>query len=201
MDGNRNLFWKLVKPEHLRARAFCRKLMGNREDGDDLYQDSLVTALTRFADLRDEALLKPWFYRIMVNGFKNRIRTPWWNRKAPLTSEIEETVGGADPTVRYAARRRLERAFRAVSAEERAMITLFELQGWSAAELARLYGKTEGNIKVRLSRARRKMRKALVKQSPSRRTRKTRETQKTHENVETFEGKDRICVATKPGEN
>jgi len=46
MAKDRDLFWKLVEPEHLRARAFCRKLTRNREDGDGLSQDALVWALT-----------------------------------------------------------------------------------------------------------------------------------------------------------
>lgn len=49
---NRDLFWKLAKPEHLKARGYCRKLMANRDDGDDLYQDALVRALASFGKLK-----------------------------------------------------------------------------------------------------------------------------------------------------
>ncbi len=199
MDGIRDLFWNLVEPEHLKARAFCRKLMGSREDGDDLYQDCLVIALTRFADLRDNNSFKPWLYRIIVNGFKNRVRTPWWKKRVDLTAEIEQAAAGdGDPTSQYSARRKLEIAFKAVTVEERVMVTLFELQGWTIAELARLYDKTEGNIKVRLSRARKKMRAAVTRTlAPRRRT-----TEKTrHKEAETLKAKDRICVATKHGES
>ena len=34
MIRNRDLFWRLTEPEHLRAGAFCRKLMSNRDAGD-----------------------------------------------------------------------------------------------------------------------------------------------------------------------
>ena len=188
MDGTNNLFWELVELEHDKARAFCRKLLGNREDGDDHYQDSLVTALTKFSDLRDKTAFKPWLYRIVVNSFHNRRRKPWWKRLASLTKDHEETMQGEDPTDRYAARRKLEYAFRVISPKDRALITLFEMDRWSIAEIAQLYEQKEGSVKVRLSRIRRKMREALInRQSPVRRESK--------ENSKTSEAS--ICVATK----
>jgi RNA polymerase sigma-70 factor (ECF subfamily) len=190
MDGQRNLFWKLTEPEHLRARAYCRKLMGNREDGDDLYQDVLVTALTRFGSLRDHSAFRAWLYRIVVNTFKNRLRQPWYRRLLPLTTEIEDRAGGDDPAEEHAARRTLRRAFRALTPAERALVTLFELEGWSIAELAKLYGASEGTIKVRLSRARRRMRAALIKHASFSADQMKSKTKMCE---------DEICVATKPG--
>lgn len=190
MDSNRNLFWKLTEPEHLRARAFCRKLMGNREDGDDLYQDCLVTALTRFESLRDRASYRPWLYRIMVNTYRNRVRPSRWKRFVTLTEETKNSTAGEDPTDGKTAKRNLERAFRAVSAEDRALVTLFELEGWSIVEIARMRGSSESAIKMRLSRARRKMREALIKFHSKARSGRSADT-KTSE--------DTLCVATKPG--
>ena len=161
MNRMRIQFWDLLEPEHPRARAFCRKLAGNRDDGDDLYQESLVCALTGIDSLREEKSFRPWLYRIIINQFRNRQRKPWWKKLIPLTSEIAETLGGENPVVVQAARRRLEVAFRALSPDERALVTLFELDGWSIAEIAGMTGRSEGSVKVRLSRARRKMREAL----------------------------------------
>ncbi|UCC44128.1 MAG: RNA polymerase sigma factor [Candidatus Zixiibacteriota bacterium] len=189
MNRNRELFWKLIKPEHVKVRAFCRKLMGSRDDGDDLYQDALVLALTRFADLRNGNAVRPWLYRIVVNTFKNRIRRSRWKNLISLTPEIADTVGMADPSPAYAARRKLERAFRALSAEDRALITLFELEGWSLVELAGLTGKRESAIKVRLFRARRRMREILVRsQSPTEYAR----------TVESAVSEEDICAVPKP---
>jgi len=167
MDRQTDPFWELIEPEHFRARAFCRKLLGNREDGDDHYQDALVTALTKFADLRDKSAFRPWFYRIVINSFHNRRKRSWWKRFSSLTDEISDSVPGDDPVRLYTARRRLEIAFKAVRPRDRALITLFEMEGWSIRELAGLSRQTEGTIKVRLSRTRRKMRETLTKELPS----------------------------------
>ena len=76
MNVKQNDFWNLAEIEHDRARAFCRKLIGNREDGDDLYSDVLVAGLKNFKQLKSEASFRPWLYRIIVNQFKNKIRSP-----------------------------------------------------------------------------------------------------------------------------
>jgi RNA polymerase sigma-70 factor (ECF subfamily) len=163
--------------------------MNNREDGDDLYQDSLVNALTKFADLRETSSFRPWLYRIITNGYTSRVRRPWWRRAALLDDRIKQTVVGDNPLPVQAARRRLKIAFRAVSPEDRALITLFEIQGWPIAELAEMTGRSESSIKMRLSRARRRMRDALVKYFA----------QAGHQKrTETLNTEDKVCVATKP---
>lgn len=192
MDRHRDLFWELVEPEHFRARAFCRKLTGNRDDGDDLYQDALVCALTGFNGLRRIESFRPWLYRIIVNTFKSRVVQPWWRRIRPLTPEIAETVIGDDPGPRKAARRRLEIAFKAVSPDDRVLVTLFELEGWTTEEIARLTGKSNGSIRVRLTRARDRMRRALIRHLRQSRPETT---------VNPLLSKDKVCVVQKPAED
>jgi len=189
---NSDLFWKLIEPEHIRARSFCRKLTGNRDDGDDLYQDSLVRGLTGFSGLRDRAVFRPWFYRIIINTYKNHVRKKKAREIQPLNTQFEDKSGANNPMVQYAARRRLEHAFGALSVNDRALVTLFELEGWKISELARIFGKSEGSIKVRLSRARVKMREALARFLVSPEPKKI---------VKILTGEKKICVAAKQGEN
>jgi RNA polymerase sigma-70 factor (ECF subfamily) len=161
MNDRRAQFWKLVEPEHRKMQAFCRRLANNRDEGDDLCQDTLVRALRGFDSLKNEEAFRPWLYRIAINRFKSRCQRGWWSRMLPLTREIAETAAGSDPIAVHNARRRLEIAFRALTPEEKALVTLFEIDGWPLAELARMTGKTVGSIKMRLSRSRKKMRRAL----------------------------------------
>lgn len=163
MNDNGELFWKLLEPEYLPGMMFCRKLMGDRDRGDDLYQDALVNALTGFERLREKKAFKSWFYRVMINTFKATIRRPWWKRRVAMTSELELQLVGDNPLEVHTARRWLKRAFEAVSPEEQALTVLHELEEWNIKELAELYGTTEGSIKARLFRARRKMKNALLK--------------------------------------
>ena len=56
------------------------------------------------------------------------------------------------PPVRTLHAELLERAFQGVSASDRALITLYETEGWNMADLARMRGKTVQATKVRLFR-------------------------------------------------
>jgi RNA polymerase sigma-70 factor (ECF subfamily) len=163
MDRYRDLFWKQLEPEHRRARAYCHQLTGNRDDGDDLYQDSLVYALRGFARLRDHDSFRAWLYRIIINTFKNRVKQPWWKRVVPLGRVEAESAIGDNPGPRRAARRRLEIAFRAISPEDRALVTLFELEGWTAEEIAEVTGKAAVTVRVQVKRARDRMRQELIR--------------------------------------
>jgi len=87
-------------------------------------------------------------------------RHPWWKRRVRLTEETAHVVT-FDPSNTLNARRWLEKAFEGLSPDDRALVTLFELEEWTLFELAELYGKSEGTLKVRLFRARRKMRQTL----------------------------------------
>ena len=165
-----NRFWNLLEPEHSRAEAFCRRLTGNREDGDDLYQEALLAAMQKLDSLRDESAFRPWLYRIVINKYRNRCRQPWWRRLVNLNPEIIDSQPVGDPAEVSAARRWLQRAFRALNAEEQAMVTLFELEGWSVAELSDMFNKPEGTIKARLFRARRKMREEIDRYFPDNET-------------------------------
>ncbi|MDX9858570.1 MAG: RNA polymerase sigma factor [candidate division Zixibacteria bacterium] len=156
-----DLFWRLLEPEHRRAEAFCRRLARGSDDGDDLYQEGLLTALRKFDSLRDPGSFRPWLYRILVNTYRNRNRTPWWRRRVSLTGHAIEPSAGPDPAEAHAARRWLQRGLAVLSAEDRALVCLYELEGWSVADLAAMAGRPEGTIKARLARSREKMRRAI----------------------------------------
>ncbi len=190
MIRNRELFWRLVEPEHSRIRAFCRKLTGNRDDGDDLYQDALIRALESFGNLKDELAFKSWLYRIIVNIFKNRVRKPWYGRIVSLISSDNQSLPSDNPSGCYTARRQLDSALKTLSVADRALILLFEIEGWSIRELAKTWESSEGAIKVRLSRARAKMRNHLVRSLSAKDSVRNRKPSMNE---------DSICVVPKPG--
>ncbi len=161
MANDRAQFWQLLEPEFTRANLFCRKLAGDCEQGDDLFQDGLVAGLTKFGSLRDRDSFRPWLYRILINTYRSRMRRPWWRRLAPLTAAHEQALAGNDPEDRYAARRWLERGLSQLGPDDRTLVVLHELDGWPLTELSAVYGKTENALAARLARARKKLRSIL----------------------------------------
>jgi len=190
MDDKRALFWKLLEPEHLKARAFCRKLTANRDDGDDLYQDSLVRALTGFEKLVNHDVFRPWLYKIMINRFKSRYRRERVKKWLRISNDGHDAAAIPGHENAHAAKRRIKIALAALKPYDRALVTLYELHGWPLGELSTVMGKSEGSLKVRLSRARSAMRRELT----------------AYLDGSTGDAPDRvikseaeICIVTKPG--
>lgn len=162
MDTNKDLFWQLLEAYHPKAEAFCRRLTGNLADGDDLYHDAILLAWRKFDSLRNNDSFKPWLYRIIVNIYKGRQRGIRRRLYKPLAEQETEVLPISDPTNQMAAKILVQKALRQLSAKDRALIILFEIDGWSIDELAKLESKPEGTIKSRLARTRAAMRNMLM---------------------------------------
>ncbi len=161
-------FEELLEPVHEGAVRFCLRLCTTRPDAEDLYHDAVLAAWHGLPRLNDARRFKPWFYRIITNTFRNQLRRrrwrQWWTRSEGASPGDGPPVDGAvhDPRGTYAARRWIGRAMSVLSADERALIVLFELEGHTIPEIARIWQKREGTIKSRLSRARTRMRAAII---------------------------------------
>jgi len=164
-------FEELLEPVHEAATRYCRRLCTTRQDAEDLYHDAILTAWHGLNGLRNtEDGFKPWFFRIITNTFRNQLRRRRW-RKLWLGRRIGDQgddssldagpVASVDPRGALEARRWLDRAMAGLTADERALIVLHELEGHGTAEIARIWGAREGTIKSRLSRAREKMRQTI----------------------------------------
>ena len=162
MDTNKDLFWQLLEAYHPKAEAFCRRLTGNLADGGDLYHDAILLAWRKFDSLRDYDSFKPWLYRIIVNIHKGQKRGIWRRLFQPLAEQETEVLPISDPTNQLAVKILVQKALMRLSAKDRALILLFEIEGWSIGELANLEGKPEGTIKSRLARTRAAMRNMLM---------------------------------------
>jgi RNA polymerase sigma-70 factor (ECF subfamily) len=132
---------------------------------------------------------KSWLYRIIVNQYKNKIRRGFWRHARSLNEDSVLVTDNSDTVYLNAVRQRLEIALNALSNDERILITLFEIQGWKLSELAEFTGKSEQAVKVRLSRARAKMRKAIIKH-----LKKT----ESECRIIPAKHKDNLCVAVRP---
>jgi RNA polymerase sigma-70 factor, ECF subfamily len=166
-ESSKERFARLLEPVHEAATRYCLRLCTTRTDAEDLYHDAVLAAWHGLPGLRDERHFKPWLFRIVTNTFRNRERRRKWARWLSLSDDGQAGTSAppattTDPRGTLDARRHLERAMSPLSAEERALIVLFELERYTIAEIAEFRGAREGTIKSKLSRARAKMRKALM---------------------------------------
>jgi RNA polymerase sigma-70 factor (ECF subfamily) len=158
-NQQRERFLELLEPELPRLQAFCQKLAGDPDAGDDLMQDALYDAWKGFGQLRQAASFKPWLYQITVYRYRTNLRR--FRKRVESTLPLTGDVADDSQLRQQLARKRLNIALASLSAKDQALVTLHELEGWSYAEMATTFGKSEGALRARLTRCRHRMQETL----------------------------------------
>ena len=127
-------------------------ILGDCHEAEDAVQDAFLRCLEKAPAFESSEHAKAWLLRVLVNGCKSRLRSPWRRRTAPLL----ETYPAAGPEERET----LE-AIQALPPKDRAVLHLYYYEGYQTAEIARLTGEREGTVRSRLSRARGKLKELL----------------------------------------
>ena len=131
-------------------------ILRNRADCEDAAQNAVLKAYTHLDKLKERRYFKTWMIRILKNECMNYARS---NRPAASLDACESV--GYDMEVPDLD---LNRAFDALTEDERLAVTLFYYEGYSTREIAKLCETTDGAIRSRLSRARETLRQKLSEQ-------------------------------------
>lgn len=129
-------FQRLVEPLHARARGFARGLCRSTSEGDDLFHEALLRALTKIGGLRDDGAFRYWLYRVIVSCHRNRLRRVAWRRWIPF-AEVAEPVAPAprfDDQLGSAQRARA--ALATLPVDQREALVLYEIEGWQVDEIS-----------------------------------------------------------------
>ncbi len=144
-------------------RFACALLRGDREQADDLVQDCLERALSRWHLRRAEGNLRGWLYTILYNRFlSDQLRRKRRGVHDALTERIEAELpqikGGQEQVLEH---RDLLRAFAALSEEQRSVLFLVGVEDLSYEETAHVLQVPIGTVMSRLSRGRDRLRQFL----------------------------------------
>lgn len=142
----------------------ARRLARDREDAEDLAQDTYLAAFRAWTEHRRPRRVEPWLATICLNLARTRYRS---RSRRPTEVPLEE--GGAmasrdDPEAAALSsleRAALHRAMRELPEEQRVAITLVDLAGFSTAEAASVMGTPRGTVLSRLHRGRRALARLL----------------------------------------
>ncbi len=136
-----------------RLRRFARALSGGSDTAEDLLQSAVERALTRGHSYDTRRRLDSWMFKLMQNL--------WFDMKraagpAPLHSEEPDMLGedGRQTVESRDDLRRAREAFDALPEDQRAVMTLVVLDGFSYADAAGVLDVPIGTIMSRLARAR-----------------------------------------------
>lgn len=178
--GDRQAFDRLVALHTAQVYNLSLRITGSREDAEDCVQEAFVRAFRRLHSFRGEAAFSTWLYRVALNvaadTARKRARAPLAasalaagdpDEPAPDLAEIEAraevAVPGPEKLLEAQARRQaVLQAVRRLPEHHRTVVVLYDLQGLSYQEIARITGTRVGTIKSRLNRARLALKELLL---------------------------------------
>lgn len=161
--GDAAAFDQLVTRHMRRAFGVAYRVMGQREDAEDLVQEAFLAVLERIDTFQAGRSFAPWFYRILVNrGFNAR--------KARALRVMEEIpVSAAAPSAgpdrmaeRSELRDELRQAMEGLPERQRTIVQLSELEGFTSPEIAAILEISEGTVRWHLHEARKTLRRVLA---------------------------------------
>jgi RNA polymerase sigma-70 factor, ECF subfamily len=160
--GDAAAFDTLVCRHLQRAFGVALRLLGQREDAEDLVQEAFLAALQKIDSFDTGREFSPWFYRILVNRCLNARKSRSRRSTVELPSDAASSVSSPLlDTERSELRRHLKRAMRELPERQRTIVTMFDLEGFSSPEIAEVLGISDGTVRWHLHQARRVLREAL----------------------------------------
>jgi RNA polymerase sigma-70 factor (ECF subfamily) len=181
-DGDDTAFTRLVEPLRGELHAHCYRMLGSTHDADDALQDALLRAWRGLARFEGRSSLRSWLYTVATRTCLDLVAARGRRAlpvdlgpasdhpvidDAPLSDvawlgpypDTALTGGQAGPAARYEQREAVELAFVAalqhLPGNQRAALLLFEVLGFSAAEIAAMMDTSVTSVNSALARARR----------------------------------------------
>jgi len=151
-QGDREAFGHMVRRYQRRALGHARALTGNDADAADAAQNAFLDAFMHLGSFDETREFYPWLYVLLRNRcYKQRARSR--DRRDP--DPLVETAAEAEQ--RYDMRRALDR----LPIDDRELIVLKHVDGWTYDELAVRLDIPRGTVMSRLFHARQRL-KALI---------------------------------------
>ena len=155
----REAFITYVEHEQEALRSFLFALCcGNKDEADDLAQDTLVKAYLSSAGYQDKGKFRSWLFKIAHNTFLNHRASQHYTENID-DDRIKSLPLGGDGEGSF---EDLYLALRTLPPKERSAITLFYLTGYNVKEIAQITATSEDAVKKQLSRGRDKLRSTLT---------------------------------------
>jgi RNA polymerase sigma-70 factor, ECF subfamily len=164
--GDRPAFDELVRLTYADMYTLAYRLTGNEEDARDVVQDAYLRAYRGLKRFRGDARFSTWMYRITANCASTYLakRTRASHDELDDDSPIADERPDHDPQLQVAAsfdRDRVARAVAELPPRLRSVVVLRDVYDLSHDAIAAELGISEAAAKVRLHRARRKLRERL----------------------------------------
>jgi RNA polymerase sigma-70 factor (ECF subfamily) len=162
-SGDDGAFHELIRRHERRVFRLLFRMMGNREEAEDVAQEAFLSLHRHGHRFRREARFSTFVYRVAANAALNRRRTLGRNRNRVSELKVSQEAGfdlppaprdPEDAAVGAEAQERVQRALLELPDDLRVAVLLYDIEGQSYQEVARALGIPEGTVKSRIHRAR-----------------------------------------------
>jgi RNA polymerase sigma-70 factor (ECF subfamily) len=157
--GDREAFTRLAFELSDRLFAVAHRILRDFDSAGDALQVTLLRIWRDLPALRDPSLVEAWAYRVLVRVCHDELRK--LRRQAPALHLLAVDGAEEDPAISIADREQLDRAFRTLTAEQRAAIVLQYYRDLTLSEIAEVLGVPIGTVRSRLHYAKRALRSAI----------------------------------------
>jgi RNA polymerase sigma-70 factor, ECF subfamily len=168
-------FEEAIERHARRLYALAYRLTASRAEAEDLSQETLVRGCLAIKGFRGKADFYTYLYRVLLNLWKNQIRSRRRWRFLSLAPDPRRGAGDDPPPPELADRspgphealegrersERLHRALQALDPEFRAVLVLRVAEGLEYEEIAEVLGIRIGTVRSRLARARARIREVM----------------------------------------
>ena len=160
-----------TEPFDLLVRRYMRaaftiafRIVGHREDAEDVVQEAFLAALANIRTFDTSRRFGPWLYRIVVtlglNFRKSRSRRR--TESLEIAPPASDAAGPALEAERSDLRAEVQAALARLPERQRMVVQFFELDGFSGAEIAEMLGISPGTVRWYLHQARQTLRGMLA---------------------------------------
>jgi RNA polymerase sigma-70 factor (ECF subfamily) len=156
------LFSRLATP----TLAIIRRLVNHRALAEDLLQDTLIAMFEHLDDFRGEAPFGVWVRSIAVSRCLMAFRSPWNRARVALENFTDDHRLPVEPDGRTADLIDLDRALARLSPVTRAVVWLYDVEGWSHEEIAKGFDRSVSFSKSQLARGHARLRDDLSPPAP-----------------------------------
>ena len=161
-SGDRHAFARLYQHFVGRVYAIAWRLLANRSRAEDAVQETFLKVWQQLPAFRGDSEFSTWLHRLAVNTALMELRS---RRSRPLEDDDEEaldTFGHPDSAGHVTALSMdLGRAVASLPPRARAVLVLYDVEGWKHEEIAAELGMAVGSSKAQLHRARHLLRERL----------------------------------------
>ena len=168
--GDESAFAELIKLHETRVYRLLYRMMGNREDAEDLTQETFLSLHRHGHRFRAEARFSTFVYRVAANAALNRRRSLGRGRARIEKLKHRQLAGDdlpssprdpEDSALGAELSEHVKDALEELSPSLRMPVVLYDIEGLAYGEIAKILGIAEGTVKSRIHRARQALRDQL----------------------------------------